>query len=144
MDRAPCEDVVMASSRVAFQVSEPTGARWEAALDLLEAGEASIGLRELTLNCDPATDRADRRLHIEFPCPFEPLSGRGPARDQLAQPAERSLREARELIESVREASPRFAALLASASVLYEYVHDYGMGTLLVATARPTGPLTWK
>lgn len=98
----------------------------------------------MILSCEAATGRADRRLHIEFPCPFEPLSARGPARERLSQPAERSLGEARELIDSAREASARFAALLASADVLYEYVHDYGMGTLLVATARPTGPLTWK
>jgi len=25
-----------------------------------------------------------------------------------------------------------------------KFVCDYGMGTLLVATARPSGPLTWK
>lgn len=36
----------MVSPRVALQVSVPGGARWEAALDLLEAGEASVGLGE--------------------------------------------------------------------------------------------------
>lgn len=38
----------------------------------------------------------------------------------------------------------RFATLVAESDVLYEFVYDYGMGTLLVATARPEGPLTWK
>jgi hypothetical protein len=33
---------------------------------------------------------------------------------------------------------------VAESDVLYEFMYDYGMGTVLVATARPTGQLTWK
>ncbi|HEX3929827.1 MAG TPA: hypothetical protein VHW64_03935 [Nocardioides sp.] len=115
-----------------------------AALDLLESGEAIVGLAELALCCDPATERTRRRLHVEFSCPFDPLRGDGPTPDRLGGVATTALTRARELIGDAVKADSRFAALVADSDVLYEFVYDYGMGTLLVATARLDGPLTWK
>ena len=81
---------------------------------------------------------------MEFPCPLDPLRGDGSAPERLGGVATTALTRARELIRSASKADPRFAALVADSDVLYEFVYDYGMGTLLVATARPDGPLTWK
>jgi hypothetical protein len=65
-------------------------------------------------------------------------------REQLQAMGNRALEAARSLIQSVCDEDARFAALVAGAGVVYEFVHDYGMGTLLVATARRSGPLSWK
>lgn len=46
--------------------------------------------------------------------------------------------------ESATASDARFAALLQQSDVFYEFVHEHGMGSLLIATARPSGPLTWK
>ena len=113
-------------------------------MDLLESGETWIGLGDLVLSCDPARDRYRRRLHVEFPCPVDPLRGDGPAPDRLGDVATSGLTRARDLIGGSCAADPRFAAFVGDSDVLYEFVYDYGMGTLLVATARPEGPLTWK
>jgi hypothetical protein len=37
-----------------------------------------------------------------------------------------------------------FQALGAESDVFYEFVYDYGMGSVLVATAGPLGPLRWE
>jgi len=73
-------------------VSDP---RWAAALDLLESGEAAIGLSDLTLSCDPATDRIDHRLQVEFPCLVDPVSGGAPPSSHFAEVARSSLGRAR-------------------------------------------------
>jgi hypothetical protein len=65
-------------------------------------------------------------------------------REQLHALGNHDLEEARGLIQSACEKDVRFAALVADSGVVYEFVHDYGMGTLLVATARRSGPLDWK
>ncbi|WP_344776675.1 hypothetical protein [Nocardioides panacisoli] len=127
-----------------MQVNDVTDSRWPAALDLLDSGETWIGLGDLVLCCDLATERTRGRLHVEFPCRFDPLRGDGPAPDRLGHVATAGLARARELIGTACDVDPRFATLVARSDVLYEFVHDYGMGTLLVATARPEGPLTWK
>lgn len=65
-------------------------------------------------------------------------------REQLHAIGNHDLELARNLIQSVCEKDPRFAALFDDSGVVSELVHDYGMGTLLVATARRVGPLAWK
>ena len=65
-------------------------------------------------------------------------------REQLHSLGNRDLEDARSLIQSVCEEDSRFAALVADSGLVYEFVHDYGMGTLLVATARRSGPLNWR
>ena len=73
----------MVGPRVSLHVDAATGTRWSVALELLESGESPIGLGHLDLSADPATDRAGRRLHVEFPCLADPLRGDAPAPDRL-------------------------------------------------------------
>jgi hypothetical protein len=134
----------MVRPRASMHVEAVTDSRWAVALDLLESGETSIGLADLVLSSDPATDQVGRRLHVEFPCPVDPLQAGGPPSARLGDVADAALTRARGLIGTACDAAPRFQALVAHSDVLYEFVYDYGMGTLLVATARPSGPLTWK
>jgi hypothetical protein len=134
----------MVGPRISLQLNELAGSRWSAALDLLEAGEGTVGLGDLLLFSDLGSGQTSRRLHVEFPCPFDPLRGDGPAPDRLAHVANTALARARDAIAGASDVDARFAALVTGSDVLYEFVYDYGVGTLLVATARPEGPLTWK
>lgn len=134
----------MVGPRTALRVEGPDGPRWDLALDLLESGEAAVGLQDLTLRTDPAPPTQGRRLHIEFPCPSDPALSVEARREQLHAIGNHDLEAARDLIQSVCEKDPRFASLVADSGVVYEFVHAYGMGTLLVATARREGPLSWK
>lgn len=132
----------MVSSRAAMQVDSIGGPRWAAAMDLLESGEAAVGLAELVFASDPATEREGRRLHVEFPCLSDPLGPGGAARERLSAVGEHELVRARKVVQDTCDADGRFAGLVEHSDVIFEYVYDYGMGTLLVATARPSGPMT--
>jgi len=128
----------------ALSVESLDGPRWELALELLERSEAFVVVRGLTLNTDPPTAKTARRLHIEFDCPFDPSQvGKAPD-ERLRLFAERALAAAREIITSAGDEDDRFAALVAESGVVYEFVHRYGMGALLVATAGRSGPLSWR
>jgi hypothetical protein len=127
-----------------ISVDRLDGARWELALEVLQSGEATVNLRGLVLRTDAATEKTGRRLHIEFDCPFDPSQvGKSP-HDRLESVARRELREARQTIETACDEDERFDALVADSGVVYELVHRYGMGALLVATAGRSGDLSWR
>src|SRR5450755_2335058 len=113
-------------------------------MDLLDSGEASGGLAELVFASDPVTEREGRRLDVEFPCLSDPLGSGGPARERLSAVGEHELARARKVVQDACEADARFAGLVEHADLIFEYVYDYGMGSLLVGTARPSGPMTWR
>lgn len=128
----------------ALSVEHPEGPRWELALQLLRDGEQAVEVRGLVLNTDPPTAKAQRRLHVEFECPFDPSQvGKGP-HERLRSVAERDLSQARAVIAEVCAEDERFAALVEESGVVYEFVHRYGMGALLVATAGASTDLTWR
>ncbi|GAA0950601.1 hypothetical protein GCM10009554_50770 [Kribbella koreensis] len=134
----------MVGSRTAIQVEGVDDPRWAVALELLVSGEAAIGLSGLRLSSDPPTPAAGRRLQIEFPCPVDPVRGHAPPSSYLAELARSSLERARALIANASAGDSPFRMLVAESDLLYEFVYDYGTGTLLLATARPTGPLDWR
>lgn len=138
----------MDGSEVALDVDSVRDPRWDVGLDLLEASGAAIGIGGLTLVTDPANDTTRRRLHIEIPCRLDPVLASGPARVHLQRSADRELGRARRLMKQACGADPRFAQLFDGSGVVYEYVHEYaheyGMGSILVATARRSGPWIWK
>lgn len=113
-------------------------------MGLLETGEGAVGIAHLILRTDPATENAGRRLHIEFACLPDPAPSMASRRRQLHRLGDQGLEDARTLIRSICGQDVRFAALVAESDVVYEFVHDYGMGTHLVATARRSGPLDWQ
>jgi hypothetical protein len=47
-------------------------------------------------------------------------------------------------VAAATAADPRFALLLERSGIVYECVHDYGMGAVLAATAEDDDPLTWQ
>ena len=115
--------------RVALQIESVGGPRRDAALDVLETGQAAIGLAGLALSCDPATAHVGRRLHVEFSCYADPVGVGGPARERLAELASRELDRARSVVEEASASDARFAALVEQSDIIYEFVHDYGMGS---------------
>lgn len=134
----------MVAPRTAIRVADAQDSRWSVALEFLKAGDAAIGLDELALSVDLATDKSGPRLHIEFACPFDPVLLSGTRRSAMEDGANDSLGRARAVVAEACAADPGFNVLVTGSGVVYECVHDYGMGTLLVATARRAGPLIWK
>ena len=134
----------MVGPKVALVLDSPSDSRWTAGVELLEGSQAAVALAGLTLATDPATDNTGRRLRIEIACPFEPLMVMDQARARLHATADKDLHEARRVIENASKVDPRFAQLFAESGVVYEYVYDYGMGCVLIATARREGPWVWK
>lgn len=120
------------------------GPRWELALDLLQNGGGGVSLNRLVLSTDPATAATGRRLHVEFECPFDPSLVNQANHERLRFAAEDDLSSARATIDSACGRDERFSALVAGSGVVYEFVHRYGMGSLLVATAGRTGDLSWR
>lgn len=120
------------------------GSRWELALELLATGEASVNLRGLVLRVDPATPKSRRRMHIEFACPVDPSQVGKSQHERLESLAQRDLDMARQTIDAVCHADKRFGNLVAESGLVYECVHRYGMGALLVATAGRSGDLSWR
>lgn len=125
-------------------VDKMEGPRWELGLDLLERGEGAVNLHGVVLRSDLATLKAGRRLHIEFDCPFDPSQVGKSLHDRLQAVATRNLEDARRIVEAACAEDERFADLVAGSGVIYEFVHRYGTGALLVATAGRTGELAWR
>lgn len=130
--------------RAALTVESVGGSQWIAALEPLQSGAAAVGLGGLTLSCDPASAKAAPRLHIEFACPFDPMLTSGQRQPATEARANEELARARAVIDTACGVDASFEALVADSGVVYECVHRYGTGTLLVATARREGPLVWK
>lgn len=127
-----------------ISVDTLSGPRWELALGLLQQGEGSVNLHGLLLRTDPATVTERRRLHIEIDCPFDPSQVGKASHDRLGSVAARHLEGARSTIETACAEDERFADLVADSGMVYEFVHRYGMGSLLVATAGRAGDLSWR
>jgi hypothetical protein len=128
----------------ALSVEQFDGPRWELALQLLQDGEAPVNVRGLVLSADPATAGSPRRLHVKFDCPFDPSQVGRASQERLRSVAEHDLLAARSLIAQACEEDPRLAAVVEDSGVVYEYVHRYGMGALLVASAGTSGDLSWR
>ena len=92
----------MVVGRTALQLESVGCPRWDAALGVLETGQAAVGFAGLTLSCDQATARVGRRLHVEFPCFADPVVVGTPARERLAEFASQELDRARGVVKEVR------------------------------------------
>jgi hypothetical protein len=134
----------MVGPYAALTIDDATGPRWDAAIQLLANGEAPIQIGVLVLSSDPASANEPRRLHVEFDCPYDPSQvGKAP-QERLGLVAQRDLDAARQSVDDLCRADERFATLMAESGLVYEYVHRYGMGALLVASAGATGDLNWR
>jgi hypothetical protein len=116
------------SFRDQLNVSEPTGQRWELALERLREGHGVV-FRQVALSVGPEGLRASV----------------GTRWDDLAGTRERALDEigrAERVVAALIEESNDFAALVASRPTIYALLYDYGTGAVLIAELRD-GQLQW-
>lgn len=92
----------MVGPRVSLHVDAVTDRRWVAGLELLESGEATVGLVELALSSDPVTERTRRRL-CGVSLPARPTQGDGSAPERLGGVATTALTRTRELIRECEQ-----------------------------------------
>lgn len=133
----------MVGPRALVHVDAVSDPLWTTALGLLRSGQAAVGVADLTLHRDPPTDQDDALLHVEFPCPVDPLAGGGPPSLRLAGLASEGLEGARRRVREACAADRGFRALVAASDVRYSFVYDYGTGAVLVARAAHDGELIW-
>jgi len=100
----------------ALRIEEPSGPRFDLALDLLQAGQSFV-----FIDCGLRVE--DGVLNVLVPTQWEPHS--------ITEPrAVEELRRAERNIASLAAASPRFAAIVANLRKAFILVYDYGMGGL--------------
>src|SRR5215203_1730776 len=109
--------------RGALSVDEPSGERWDLAVDLLSRGEGIVSLGRLLLYRDASGPHADGRLHVEV------CSTRGPAH-QSRQLADSEVASAVIALDAVL-ADDRVAGLVDKHGLVREYVRDYDTGRVL-------------
>ncbi len=116
-----------------LKIQEPSGPRWELALSLLESGEAPVRLGSIQMWRDTSGPRADGRIRITV--------GVGESVSEAV--AREALHRAHETVDAVAATDENFANLLIDHRAHWELVHDYGMGTTLVAAEDGDGYLLW-
>jgi hypothetical protein len=116
-----------------LHVSELSGARWVLAKSLLDSGEAPVLLGNVQLWRSTSGPEADGRISVSVR-----VGERAPESS-----AREDLRRAHETIDAVVATDPEFAELLQTSHPRWELVHDYGKGTVLIATEDEAGNLVW-
>ena len=89
---------------------------------------------DLQLRRETSGPHADGRIHISVAV--------GESVSEAA--ARKSLRKAHDQIHTVAAIDETFANLLRDHRSQWELVHDYGMGTVLIATEDEEGNLVWQ
>lgn len=88
----------------------------------------------LTLYRDAVGPAHDGLIHVVVDCPNKP--------DQVTEEMARAaLTRAISQIQATIASDPRFGELLDRFGSVYEYVHDYGMGGVLVAMGDGNGDI---
>jgi len=117
-------------------VDQPSGDRWDLALELLASGESAVSLDGVILRRDAHGPRATGRIAIDIPASSEP-------RFLTPAVAKRDVSRALALIDAAREADPRFAELLTDHGVDRTYIDDYGNGSVALGDVNADGELVW-
>jgi hypothetical protein len=122
--------------RGAFDVDQPTGERWNLALEVLERGESAVSVGGLNLYRAAGAPGADRRLQVEIRATATP-EGLTQAR------AEKDVAAGLSQLDELRS-DERFAALVAEHGVAVEYVTDYDTGRTALAAVAANGSVVWR
>jgi hypothetical protein len=122
--------------RGAFDVDQPTGERWDLALEVLERAESAVAIGGLNLYRVAGGPRADHRLHVEIRATATPES-------LTRARAETDVAAGLSQLDELRS-DKRFAALAAQHGVAVEYVTDYDTGRTGLAAVAANGSLVWR
>ena len=109
----------------------------ELALDLLREGSEAVQIDQVVLRRDAVGAHADNHIHAAILPTYEPLS-------LTKRQADEDIQGGRALIRDLIAADSRFAALATQHGVTIEYVHDYGMGSVLLARIADDGSVSWQ
>jgi hypothetical protein len=122
--------------RDALSVDQPSGERWDLAVDLLERGQGFVSLGPLLLYRVAGGPRPDERVKAEI------CSNYGSDRPPSTH-AEAEIAAGLRALDAAME-DPRVAQLVERHGLVREYVQDYGTGRSLLATINADGSLTWR
>jgi hypothetical protein len=123
--------------RGAFHLDAPEGDRWELALDLLRVGGQAVEIGGIVLRRDTAGPLADGLIHADVIASYDPKS-------LTEQQAHEDVRRGRSVMMNLLEADGRLSDLASEHGLACDYVHDYGMGSVLLATVAGDGSITWQ
>jgi hypothetical protein len=120
-----------------LQVDEPSGERWELALDLLREGRESVRIGVLRLARQTSGPAPDGRIHVSIDATNGPEFT---TRDGATAEIERG----RSQLDALLTADNRLANLVALHGIAgCDYIYDYGMGSVVIATVDNHGAVTW-
>lgn len=112
-----------------MQVLEPSGERWEFALELIRSGEAEVTYGSVSIMRDTSGPRASGVIQVSI------LSSHPVEIPKERQAAE--VAEGRATVRQLLETDVRLQALFDEFGVSLAYVADYGNGRVLIADLPP-------
>ncbi|MGI8810782.1 MAG: hypothetical protein ACR2KK_23655 [Acidimicrobiales bacterium] len=119
-----------------LRIEDPSGERWELALDLIHAGHESVMLGDrIEVRRYIGWPGADGLIHIAVLVPANQVESRDLTKQEVAL--------AREQVSRLAGRDHRFAALLDEHGVKWEVVGDDGSATWKIADVSEDGTLFW-
>lgn len=111
--------------------------RWPAALDLLLDGSTIElgGLVSITWRTQGVG--ADSKVRVD-------ILSEGDPRFISRSRAKREIEEGMALVDRARQEHPRLQRLLQDEVVVWQYIYDYGMGSVSIASVTADGNITWS
>ena len=119
-------------------VEAPAGERWDAALDLIRAGEGGANLPRCRIWRWSSGHEVDDRVRFEIGSRFSPSFA-------SLQSVDEDLQRGLGMLQHAKNADPRLRELIDEFGLLIELITDVGeRGTpLLMATVGEDGELDW-
>jgi hypothetical protein len=121
--------------RDGLTIEEPSGERWDLAVELLERGEGFVSFGPLILYRVAGGPRPDERLNADICSEY---SSDPPTQERAAAEIAAGLRSLDVLLSD-----PRVAHIADQRGLVKRYVRDYGTGRSLLATIDDDGTVTW-
>jgi hypothetical protein len=119
-----------------LNIDETAGQRWDSALDLIERGEAGVALSEgVRVRRQFGWPGADGKVHIAVVT--------NKSRGRSNQAAQTQVDAAKERMGRLITSDVRFAEICQKYGVVWEYIGEGGMATLLNAPISVDGTLIW-
>jgi hypothetical protein len=119
-----------------LRIDQPSGERWDLALDLIESGDEFVMLGDgLQIHRHVGSPNADGRIHIGVLDDADHLAKR--------HEAQRRVDQARERVTQLALADERLRSVLERHGVVWEYAGDDGSATWLIAAISEDGVLIW-
>ena len=113
------------------EIFEPSGERWELALDLLRSGEDEVTCESVGLRRNTSGPRATGHIDVS-------ILSRHPAEVGVATERQQSEVEAgRRVVHRLTTGDQRLQSLLDEFGVTWAYVADYGNGRVLITNLPP-------